>query len=219
MAKTSSVEKNNRRRRLVGPVRRQAQAPEGDRQRSEAPGGRALCGAHQAGRAAAQLLADAHPQPLRAHGPRARLLPQAQAVPQPAARAGEPGPDPRHDQVELVREQEECHERSPRRYADPHPQRADAAAPEGRRRPASNAARARPRRAGGRGLHPRLRARRAEGRLCRASRSSSSTTTASRRSARSSACRSLAGASTRRCGICPPSPTASASRSCRRPRA
>ena len=51
----SSVEKNNRRRKLVGAVRGQAQAAQGDRRRSQEAGGGALCGAAQACRDAAQL--------------------------------------------------------------------------------------------------------------------------------------------------------------------
>ena len=133
MAKTSSVEKNNRRRRLAAQYAAKRKRLKAIADDLKQPGGRALCGAHQACRDAAQLLADAHPQPLRAHGPRARLLPQAQGVPQQASRTGQPGPDPRHDQVELVREGcTHVNERSLRRYADPHPQCADAAASQGR---------------------------------------------------------------------------------------
>ena len=72
MAKTSSIEKNNRRRKMAAQYGRQAQALEGDRQRSQAPGRRALRGASEAGRDAAQFVSNAHPQPLRAHRPRAR---------------------------------------------------------------------------------------------------------------------------------------------------
>ena len=69
----------------------QAQGAEGRRRRSDEAGGSAFRGAAEAGAAAAQLVGDAHSQPLRADGARARLLPQAAGVPQHAARAGEPG--------------------------------------------------------------------------------------------------------------------------------
>ena len=139
----------------------------------QAAGGGALCGAHQARRDAAQLLADADQEPLRDHGPRARLLPEAQDVPQPASGSCEPGSHPGHDQVELVREQNDGNQRSLGRHADAHPQRADAAAPESGDARVQHS-RARPRRAGRGRLHSRLHARRAEGRASRPSRSSSS---------------------------------------------
>ena len=55
MAKTSSVEKNNRRRKLVGAVRRQAQGAEGDHHEPVAADRGAFPRAAEAGRDAAQL--------------------------------------------------------------------------------------------------------------------------------------------------------------------
>ena len=73
-----------------------------------AAAGGAFRRAAEAGRAAAQFVGDAHPQPLRADRPAARQLPQVQAVAHRAARTGLAGPDPRHGQVELVRENAAC---------------------------------------------------------------------------------------------------------------
>ena len=73
MAKKSSIEKNNRRRRLAKQYRRPARAAEGDRARQEQADGGALRGDAQACRAAAQFVGDPHPQPLRGHRPSARL--------------------------------------------------------------------------------------------------------------------------------------------------
>ena len=155
MAKKSSIEKNKRRGKLVKQYRRQARAPSRRRQRRATSAGRALRGAPEAGGAAAQLLADPHPQPLRGHGPPARLLPQAQDVPDRAARARLAGRDPGPRQVELVRRATDGYERSHRRYARPaSATRRCAARPRFDARLA--AARARARRAAVRRLHPRL---------------------------------------------------------------
>ena len=103
MAKTSSVEKNNRRRKLVKQYagkRARLKAIIAEQERYH---GGALRGPAEAGRAAAQFGAKhADPQPLRGDGPSACLLPQTQDVASGASRAGQPGSDPRHGQVELV---------------------------------------------------------------------------------------------------------------------
>ena len=80
--------------RLVKQVRRQARRAEGDRQRREPAAGGALRRAPEAGQAAAQLVADPHPQPLRGDGPSARLLSQAEDEPDRAARTGSAGQIP-----------------------------------------------------------------------------------------------------------------------------
>jgi hypothetical protein len=59
----------------------------------------------ETGDAAPQLVGRADPQPLPADGPSACVLSQAQTVADHAARAGLVRPDPRHGQVELVREE------------------------------------------------------------------------------------------------------------------
>ena len=80
MAKTSSINKNKRREKMakqyaVKRARLKAMAVDD----KLTPGG-PLRGPHQAGGAAAQLLADAHPQPVRDHRPAARGLSQVQAL-------------------------------------------------------------------------------------------------------------------------------------------
>src|SRR5258708_15466535 len=84
----------------------EAGAAQGDRRRSLAAARGAVRGAAQAGRAAAQFIGDARPQPLRADRAPARLLPQIQALAHRAARTRLGRPDSRHGQVELVRETE-----------------------------------------------------------------------------------------------------------------
>ena len=74
MAKKSSIEKNNRRKRLAqryAASARRCKAVATDEAKSA---GGALPGAAEARRAAAQLGADAHPQPLRDHRPPARRI-------------------------------------------------------------------------------------------------------------------------------------------------
>ena len=103
MAKTSMIERNNKRQRLAKKYktkRTRLKAIAADR---KLPAEERFAARTQACRAAAQLLADAHPQSVRPHGAPARLLPQAAHVAYRAARSRKPGPDPRHDQVELVR--------------------------------------------------------------------------------------------------------------------
>ena len=72
MAKTSSIEKNKRRRKLAKQYAGPPRAAEGDRAGQDQADGRALRGDAQAGRAAAQLVGDAHPQSLRDDRPSAR---------------------------------------------------------------------------------------------------------------------------------------------------
>ena len=72
MAKKSSIEKNNRRRKLAKQYSgRRARLKAIAHGQDQADGG-ALRGDAQARRAAAQLVGDAHPQPLRDHRPAAR---------------------------------------------------------------------------------------------------------------------------------------------------
>ena len=123
MAKKSSDRKNKKPREVAKQMagkRARLKAIAGDR---TAPRGRPFCGAAQARRAAAQQLDDAHPQPLRADRPSARRLSQIQVVAHRIARARLVRTDPRHGQVELVRETRYVDDRSIGRYADPHPQR------------------------------------------------------------------------------------------------
>ena len=112
MAKKSSIEKNARRTKLAKQHRREAQPLEGDRDRPRRAAGRAVCGAAEAGRVAAQQLRNAGSQPLLCDRPAARVLPQIQAVAHCAARTGLLRADPRHGQVELVGE-------SPMTMSDP----------------------------------------------------------------------------------------------------
>ena len=102
MAKTSSVEKNNRRRKLVAQFAvKRKKLKELAKDRSK-PAEERFRRAFEAGAVATQLLGDAHQEPLRDHRALPRLLPQAQNLPQPAPRARQPGVDPRHGEVELV---------------------------------------------------------------------------------------------------------------------
>ncbi len=85
MAKTSSMEKNKRRRQLVDAVRGQAQAPQGDRQRLSQPTEERFAARLKLAEMPRNSRQDAHSQPLRDDRSAARLLPQAEDVPQPAA--------------------------------------------------------------------------------------------------------------------------------------
>ena len=64
MAKKSSIEKNNRRRKMAKQYAQPARKAEGDRVRQEAANGRAFCCVTETGGVAAQFFQDAHPQPL-----------------------------------------------------------------------------------------------------------------------------------------------------------
>ena len=80
MAKKSSIEKNNRRRRMSKKFsgrRARLKAIVNDKSR---PVEERFAATLEARRNAAQLVGDPHPQPLRTDRPAARLLPQAQAV-------------------------------------------------------------------------------------------------------------------------------------------
>ena len=65
MAKKSSIEKNNRRRRMAKKFANRRASTEGDRARQEAADGGAVRRDPQARRIAAQFFGDAHPQSLR----------------------------------------------------------------------------------------------------------------------------------------------------------
>ena len=73
MAKKSAVETNNRRRKLVKQYAAKRAALKAIANEREPAAGRALRAPPEAGRAAAQLGQDPHPQPLRSDGPSARL--------------------------------------------------------------------------------------------------------------------------------------------------
>ena len=100
MAKTSSVEKNNRRRKLAdryAAKRKALKAIVMDQKKPIEERFRAQL------KLAAQFGQDPHPQPLRNHRPAARLLPQAQDVAYRASRSWVVGRRARPGQVELVR--------------------------------------------------------------------------------------------------------------------
>ena len=80
MAKTSSVEKNNRRAKMAKQYAAKRAKLKAMAVDDKLHAGGALRRAAQACRAAAQLLADAHSQSLRDHRPSARRLSQVQAV-------------------------------------------------------------------------------------------------------------------------------------------
>ena len=108
MAKKSSIEKNARRAKLTKQLTpRRARLKAIARDRDAAPEDRFEAQLKLV-RAAAQQLANAGAQPLLLDRAAARLLPQVQAVAHRGARAGLGRPDPRHDQVELVRGGEPC---------------------------------------------------------------------------------------------------------------
>ncbi len=103
MAKTSSIEKNNRRRKMAAQSaakrkRLKEIANDLKRQAEERFAARLKLAEMP------RIFSNAHPQPLRAHRPRAGHLSQVQAVPQPASRTRQPGSYSRHREVELVRE-------------------------------------------------------------------------------------------------------------------
>ena len=122
MAKTSSVEKNNRRRKLTAQYaakRKRLKAIADDLKRpAEERFAARLKLAEMPRNGSAVRIRNRCEVTGRARG----YLPQAQDVPQPAPRTGLSGPHPGHGQVELVRgAQEHGSERSHRRYADAHP--------------------------------------------------------------------------------------------------
>ena len=80
MAKKSSIEKNNRRRRLAKKYSGRRARLKAIAHGQDQADGRALRRDPEAGRTAAQFVGDPHPQPLRDDRPAARVLPQAQAV-------------------------------------------------------------------------------------------------------------------------------------------
>src|ERR1051325_5910453 len=99
MAKKSSIEKNNRRRRMAKKYSgRRARLKAIARDKSKPV----------EDRFAAQFLGYPHSQSLRADRPAARLLPQTQIVPHRAAGARLQGADPRIVEVELVRRRARC---------------------------------------------------------------------------------------------------------------
>ena len=219
MAKTSSVEKNNRRRRSStaqsADKRKRLKAIAND---LEAPAEERFAARIKL----AEMPRNSSPTRIRnrceitgrARGYYRKLKMCRNQLRELASRASSPAWSSRAGKGST----EHGSERSLGRYADAHPQRADAAAAEGRARPLRTCARAfstcSPKRATS--AATRASSRRA---AIPSSRSSSSITTVSRRSERSRASRRRAGACIRRCGICRPSPTASASRSFPRPRA
>ena len=102
MAKTSSVEKNNRRRKM-------AKQYAGKRARLKAITQNKSATMEERFEAQLKLAQlprnsapHAHSQPLRGDGPSACLLPETQDVASGASRSGQPGSHPRHGQVELV---------------------------------------------------------------------------------------------------------------------
>jgi hypothetical protein len=96
MAKKSSIEKNNRRRKM-------AKSFAGRRERLKTI-------VRDKSKPVEERFAVCHPypQPLRIDGPAARLLPQAQAVAHRAPRTGLEGADPGPGEVELVRRIARC---------------------------------------------------------------------------------------------------------------
>ena len=152
MAKKSSIEKNNRRRRL-------AKKYSGRRSRLKAiardknkPMEERFAATLKLAELPRNSSAHAHPQPLRDdRAGRARYYRKLKLSPHRAARARLQGPDPGPGQVELVRRIDDGFERSARRHDHPHPQRADAQQVEGLDA-GLQAARERARRAQDRGL-------------------------------------------------------------------
>ena len=157
MAKTSSVEKNNRRAKMAKQYAGQARQAEGDGGGRQAAAGGALRRARSSSPSCRatprrRAFAIAARSPGRPRG----SLPQVQAVAHRAARAGLVGPSARRGEVELVTgDRDHVDDRSPRRFADPHPQR-PAARLDSVTVAGLEAAVERPRCAEARGLHPRL---------------------------------------------------------------
>ncbi len=103
MAKTSSVNKNNHRRKLVAQYaakRKRLKAIADDQNK---PSEERFAARLKLAATAAKFVGYAGAESVRADRARARVLPQAQGVPAYAAGTGEPGAHPRHDQGELVR--------------------------------------------------------------------------------------------------------------------
>ena len=162
MAKLALINRNEKRKKLVAKFAEEARRAAGDHRRPEGVGRDALRGAPQDPGAAAQRQPDARAQPLRADRPSARRVPQVRPRPQQASRVRDARRGARHRQGQLVKETEELtneHDRSHRRHADAHPQRADDG--KGDRRDAVFQGEDRDRQgAAGRGLHRRLQGRR-----------------------------------------------------------
>ena len=87
MAKTSQINRNKKREKLVAQYAAKRAALKAKAEDMNGAARRALRGASEAGQAAAQFVEDAHPSPLRAVGPLQGLLPQGQAVAYRAALA------------------------------------------------------------------------------------------------------------------------------------
>ena len=108
MAKTSSVEKNNRRRRLSAQYaakRKRLKAIADDlKQPAEERFAARIKLAEMPRNSSPTRIRNRCELTGRARGYYRKL----QDVPQPAAGSGEPGSYPRHDQVELVRERQRC---------------------------------------------------------------------------------------------------------------
>ena len=107
MAKKSSVEKNNRRRRMVKKYRGQTLAAEGDQSKSFSNDGRAVRSSAEAVAAAAEFRACPDPQSLRAYRAATCGLSKIQNVAHGAERTREQGADPRRGQVKLVETSQE----------------------------------------------------------------------------------------------------------------
>jgi large subunit ribosomal protein L5 len=103
MAKTSAVEKNKRRRKLVANQAAKRAALKAIIHEPGSSDRRSVQGYPEACLAAARRLQDPHPQPLRSDGPPACILPQTQDVAYRAARTGQSRQGAGHRQVELVR--------------------------------------------------------------------------------------------------------------------
>ena len=85
MAKKSSIEKNNRRRRMTKQYSGRRSRLKAIARDKSKPMEDRFAATPQARGTAAQFIRHPHPQPLRDHRPAARVLPQAQAQPHRAA--------------------------------------------------------------------------------------------------------------------------------------
>ena len=103
MAKTSSIEKNERRRRMAKKYSAKRAKLKAIVYDKKLPIEDRFAAGLKLAAIAAQFGAEPHPQPLRDDRPAARLLPQAEDLPHRAPRTGLQGPDSRSREVELVR--------------------------------------------------------------------------------------------------------------------
>ena len=103
MAKTSQINRNKKREKLVAQYAAKRARAEGDAEDMKLPAEERFAARLKLAKLPRNSSQGAHPSPLRAVGPAQGYYRKVQAVAHRAARSREFRPDPRHDQGELVR--------------------------------------------------------------------------------------------------------------------